>query len=744
MASALGKLKYVVRTSRRDALWIVGELSRFQHNYGVYHITILEYLVQFLLNTLDRELVFRAGYSKTLPAYIATADASYLSDLVRGRTHWGGVHFFFGCAVAASAKVFATIPVSTCEAEYMANYEIGKEAVYVRKHAVDLTNLELPVCTYVLCDGLSAVYLTNRRNLGGGRVRHMDVKYHWLQQQVQKGTLRTIHVPTEMQYADANSKPLHGKLYWKMTAPVMGEVQFPEPSLEVIVRVFVKVHAEELKELSEHETPGDEQPVLQSMETAMFLRDAPPPPPPPPPSPPPPPYDGPVPLPEAPLTPPYYSESDDESMELQDMIARGMGSNDTRRIGSAMAFVEYTDDIEVAAQSWLVRSNGARSRREQSAQEYEEERAYADFRRSSEECAAHERLLRRLRVIATEVIRPLAPPHPLHEIPAPPPVCRMENCGRAAKPGAAFCAEQHDDHNDREERKEFMPSCVLSGCSNDAADGMDYCSEEHRRTPICALPDCNKQAWRGFRHCGIGHARRDIREPAQALFTFPPDERFPVCCCRSCSNAVILDNEIACAACRRLVRAVPNCVCVCSCEQDHCQTNEEWEPPCFSRGTANSLAHPIRTGAHYGLVTAGHLPVDDRPSVAHRLPPHTQGRSQARFLRNMGAFEFALDHFLVTTVRPPFGWNNGSTYIAQLHAECLVGGGQTPPTIHHPRCPAVCNDTGRIIKAPMRAASIEHAIAGGLHLPPPGECCFHLWVHSDPDVNTPSPKRSRK
>ena len=430
------------------------------------------------------------------------------------------------------------------------------------------------------------------------------------------------------------------------------------------------------------------------------------------------------------------------------MIARGMGSNDIRRIVSARAFVEYTEDIEVAAQSWLVRSNGARSRREQSAQEYEEERAYAESQRASAIYAAHEHLLRRLRVIAKEVVRPLAVQHPPQRIPAPPPVCRMEQCGRGARPGAAFCAEQHDSHNHQEEHKEIMPSCVLSGCSNDAAAGMDYCSEEHKRTPVCALPGCNRQAWRGFRHCGVAHARRDITEPAQALFSFPPDEqdqseRFPVCCCRSCSNAVIQENEIACTACRGLVRAVPNCVCVCSCEQDHCQTNEDWEPPCFSRGTASSLAHPIRTGAHIGLVNSGYLPVDDRPSVANRQPHHAQGRSQARFLRKMGAFEFALDHFLGATVRPPFGWNNGSTYIAQWHAECLVGAAPGPTTIHHPRCPAVCGDEGRVINAPMRAASVAHAIAGGLHLPPPGGCCFHLWVHSDPRMNTPPPKRPR-
>lgn len=243
-------------------------------------------------------------------------------------------------------------------------------------------------------------------------------------------------------------------------------------------------------------------------------------------------------------------------------------------------------------------------------------------------------------------------------------------------------------------------------------------------------------------HCGIAHARRDIREPAQALFSFEPDERFPVCCCRSCSNAVIREWEIACQECRGGLREVANCVCVCACEQNHCESGEPHDPPCFSRGTANSLAHPIRATS-IGLVNAGYLPVDDEPLIANRMPTHSQGRSQSRFLREMGAFEFALDHFLGATVRPPFGWTAISTLIAQIHSECLVAPAPGPHRIHHPRCPDVCDGTG-VIKPPMRATSIAHATQGGLHLPPPGGCCFHLWVHANHELNAPPAKKSRR
>ena len=57
----VGKLLYAVRGGRADVCYIVGELSRYQANYGVYHIEVMEYLVQFLLNTISRRLTFRSG-----------------------------------------------------------------------------------------------------------------------------------------------------------------------------------------------------------------------------------------------------------------------------------------------------------------------------------------------------------------------------------------------------------------------------------------------------------------------------------------------------------------------------------------------------------------------------------------------------------------------------------------------------------------------------------------------------------
>ena len=172
----------MVRGSRRECAWAVGELSRYQSSFGYYHVVVLEYCCQYLMNTIERELHFRSGYDASLPKYIATCDASYGSDMVRGRTHWGGAHFFLGCVIAVCAKIFGTIPLSTCEAEFMGIFETAREGRYLVRHVEDLTKLDLGPCVYALCDGKSAVYLSTRRNLGGGRSRHMDTRYHWIMQ----------------------------------------------------------------------------------------------------------------------------------------------------------------------------------------------------------------------------------------------------------------------------------------------------------------------------------------------------------------------------------------------------------------------------------------------------------------------------------------------------------------------------------------------------------------------------------
>jgi hypothetical protein len=58
-----------------------------------------------------------------------------------------------------------------------------------------------------MCDSTSAISLAKNPMLHS-RTKHIEIRYHFLRDNVEKGNIDLIHVPTEKQLADILTKPL--------------------------------------------------------------------------------------------------------------------------------------------------------------------------------------------------------------------------------------------------------------------------------------------------------------------------------------------------------------------------------------------------------------------------------------------------------------------------------------------------------------------------------------------------------
>jgi hypothetical protein len=58
-----------------------------------------------------------------------------------------------------------------------------------------------------MCDSTSAISVAKNPVLHS-RTKHIEVRYHFLRDNVEKGNIDLIHVPTEKQLADILTKPL--------------------------------------------------------------------------------------------------------------------------------------------------------------------------------------------------------------------------------------------------------------------------------------------------------------------------------------------------------------------------------------------------------------------------------------------------------------------------------------------------------------------------------------------------------
>ena len=138
------------------------------------------------------------------------SDAAF-TDCQRTRgTHYGVVVSVFGCPVVAQAKMFKTKPLSTAEAEFMAAFEGHKLAKWVAMLAQEC-GLKVQWPLRQLVDNMACLYMATKPNLSGGRARHMELRWFWLQEEIAARKVWLGFIPTEFQQADALTKAIGDK-----------------------------------------------------------------------------------------------------------------------------------------------------------------------------------------------------------------------------------------------------------------------------------------------------------------------------------------------------------------------------------------------------------------------------------------------------------------------------------------------------------------------------------------------------
>ena len=96
--------------------------------------------------------------------------------------------------------------LSTAEAEYIAMSMPCCEAIWSRNLFSELFRHVLDT-TVILCDNQSGIRLSENP-VFHDRSKHIDIRYHFIQDMVQRGVVRLNHIGTNEQVADILTKPL--------------------------------------------------------------------------------------------------------------------------------------------------------------------------------------------------------------------------------------------------------------------------------------------------------------------------------------------------------------------------------------------------------------------------------------------------------------------------------------------------------------------------------------------------------
>ena len=109
-------------------------------------------------------------------------------------------------AVSWSSKLQSIVALSTTEAEYIAACEAGKEILWMRNM---LQEFGFPVAgpSTLFMDNQSAITVAKNPE-HHGRMKHLDLRYFWLRDEVQKQTIAISYCPPDQMPADILTKAL--------------------------------------------------------------------------------------------------------------------------------------------------------------------------------------------------------------------------------------------------------------------------------------------------------------------------------------------------------------------------------------------------------------------------------------------------------------------------------------------------------------------------------------------------------
>ena len=199
--SAIGSLMYLSVCTRPDITFAVNKLARYVSNFTIEHWNCVKRIIRYLKGTKNYGLTYGRGDS-ILRGY---ADASFADPNEQRKSTTGFLFLHGSNLISWASYVQPSVTRSTSEAEYLSLADAAQEATWLRRLLSEMGNVQkLPTVIYE--DNIGAIYMA--QGAGNKRVKHIDVKYHFLRETVRDGKVKLVHLPTKLMIADTLTKSL--------------------------------------------------------------------------------------------------------------------------------------------------------------------------------------------------------------------------------------------------------------------------------------------------------------------------------------------------------------------------------------------------------------------------------------------------------------------------------------------------------------------------------------------------------
>ena len=200
----VGSLLYISNATRPDITHSVSYLSQFLDKPNQKTWIAAKRVLRYLKETQNYGLIYKKKLnSKTLYAF---SDADWAGNVSDRKSITGCVAYYFGNTVSWISRKQNSVSLSSTEAEYIAAATSTAEMVYLKGIAEDMDNggKESPI---IYIDNRGAIDLSKSYE-NSKRSKHIDIKYHFIKDMINKNIINVQHVKTEDNIADILTKSL--------------------------------------------------------------------------------------------------------------------------------------------------------------------------------------------------------------------------------------------------------------------------------------------------------------------------------------------------------------------------------------------------------------------------------------------------------------------------------------------------------------------------------------------------------
>ncbi|GJS91424.1 retrovirus-related pol polyprotein from transposon TNT 1-94 [Tanacetum coccineum] len=197
----VGTLMYLT-ASRPDLTFVVCMCARYQAKPTKKHLHVVKRIFKYLRGTVNRGLWYPKDSSIALTAY---ADADHAGCQDTRRSTSGSMQLLGERLVSWSSKRQKSVVISSTEAEYIALSGCCAQVLWMRSQLTDygLGFNKIPM----YCDNKSVIALCCN-NVQHSRSKHIDIRFHFIKEQVENKVVELYFVNTEYQLANIFTKAL--------------------------------------------------------------------------------------------------------------------------------------------------------------------------------------------------------------------------------------------------------------------------------------------------------------------------------------------------------------------------------------------------------------------------------------------------------------------------------------------------------------------------------------------------------